>query len=66
MFGSLPIIAEPSSDIVIEDENGTMYKIDEPESITVDRIRRSMEVGRNLFFEELQPFDPSPSKDDLF
>lgn len=61
-FGSFPFLAEPSNDLVVEDENGTMYKVDEPESATLDRIRRSKEVGRNLFFEELQPFDPYPNE----
>ena len=65
-FGSMPFFAEPSSTIVVEDENGTMYNVDEPEEQTIDRIRRSKDVGRNLFFEELQPFDPYPNKDDLY
>lgn len=61
-FRSFPFLAEPSNDLVVEDENGTMYKIDEPEYVTLDRIQRSIEVGRNLFFEELKPFDPYPQE----
>lgn len=57
-FGSMPFMAEPSSVLVVEDGEGNLYKIDEPEEATVDRIRRSKEAGRNLFFEELTPFDP--------
>jgi hypothetical protein len=61
-FRAFPFLAEPSNDLVVEDENGTMYKIDEPESVTLDRIQRSIEVGRNLFFEELKPFDQYPQE----
>lgn len=59
-FQAFPFYAEPSNDLVVEDEGGTLYKIDEPESVTLDRIRRSVEAGRNLFFEELQKIDPYP------
>lgn len=65
-FGSMPFMAEPSSVFVVEDENGTLFKVDEPEQVTVDRIRRSKEVGRNLFFEELEPFDPYPDNEDQY
>ena len=65
-FRAFPFYAEPSNDLVVEDENGAMYKIDEPESVTLDRIRRSVEVGRNLFFEELPKFDPYPKEKDQY
>ena len=61
-FGAFPFFAEPSNDVMVEDEDGTMYKVDEPESATLDRIKRSAEAGRNLFFEELHPFDPYPQE----
>ena len=47
----------------MEDGDGNLYKIDEPEEVTVDRIRRSKEAGRNLFFDELEPFDPYKNED---
>lgn len=59
-FGSMPFMAEPSGALVVEDDIGTLFKIDEPEQVTIDRIRRSKEAGQNLFFEELPPFDPYP------
>lgn len=59
-FGSMPFVAEPSNTIVVEDENGTLYVVDEPEEKTLDRIQRSKEAGRNLFFEELPVFQPCP------
>lgn len=64
-FGSMPFFAEPSSVIVVEDENGSLYMVDEPEEKTIDRIQRSKEAGRNLFFEELPPYQPYPT-DDLY
>lgn len=57
-FDAWPFVAEPTNDLVVEDENGILYKIDEPEQVTLDRIRRSKEAGRNLFFEELERIDP--------
>lgn len=59
-FGSMPFFAEPSSVIVVEGENGSLYMVDEPEEKTLDRIQRSKEAGRNLFFEELPVFQPCP------
>lgn len=65
-FKAVPFRAEPSNDLVVEDENGTLYKIDEPESVSLDRIKRSIDAGRNLFFEELAPFDPYPQETDQY
>ena len=65
-FRVLPYFAEPSNDVVVEDENGVTYKVDEPETVTLDRIQRSIEAGRNLFFEELPEFDPDPHEADQY
>lgn len=62
-FGSLPFVAEPTDVLIVEDDDGNMFKVDEPEQVTLDRIRRSKEAGRNLFFEELEPFDPYTEED---
>ena len=65
-FRSRPFYAEPTNDAVVEDDNGTMYKVDEPEAVTLDRIKRSVDAGRNLFFEELPPFNPYPKGNDQY
>lgn len=65
-FRVFPYFAEPSNDVVVEDENGVTYKVDEPEAVTLDRIQRSIEAGRNLFFEELPEFDPYPQEADQY
>lgn len=61
-FSTSPFFAEPSNVVIVEDDNGVMYNVDEPESATVDRIRRSVKAGRNLFYEELPQYDPYPQK----
>ncbi len=62
-FGSMPFYAEPSNVLVVEDGNGTLYRIEDSEAVFLDRIRRSKEIGRNLFFEECKPIDPYPDPD---
>ena len=44
--------------------NGRMYMVpnDETDETLVDRIRRSEEAGRNLFYEELEEFIPAPDE----
>ena len=65
-FSTSPFFAEPSNDVVVEDDNGVMYKVDEPEAVILDRIQRSVEAGRNLFFEELPEFDPYPHEENQY
>ena len=59
-FGSVPFYIEPSSTLAVEDKNGDLYLIDDSEAAFLDRIRRSKEAGRNLFFEECKPINPYP------
>lgn len=55
-FNSVPFVSEPSNAVIVEDGDGTAFLVTDTEAQFLDRIRRSKEVGRNLFFEECKPY----------
>ena len=60
---------EPSGEVVaIDYANGTKHLMpDEETNVTFyDRIRRSQECGRNLFFEEWPVYEPEYSPDIIY
>ena len=51
---------EPGDGLFVEDDDGNAYQAPEGETDAIfrDRIRRSKEAGRNLFYEEWKKVEP--------
>lgn len=58
----------PSNQLVVIDSDGKVYKAPEAEGAESfhDRLKRSIQEKRNLFYEEYTQFDPYPEKQAIY
>ena len=50
-------VDEPTDNVIIEDSSGNAFSLDVTEEQFMDKIKRSKEAGRNLFYEESKPYE---------